>query len=287
MLNEMNILAIGAHPDDIELGCGGVLLKSINEGHNVYAYTLTRGSASGDPEKRCEELIYSANYMGLNTLWIDNFPDAKLSLNSDLINHIEYFIRKSNADVVFTHSLLDFHHDHRAVASSTLEAGRYISNILTYEISITKDFNPQVFFDISDVIEDKIHLLNVFLSQRGKSFLAADAIKGLAQYRAYQSRLPQNVTHVEAFEIIKMGLQSNFSLIESNSSLAVPVRENMSTDHLKSTTIEIITNNNDLINYTDIIEYNPPYTIEKKVINNLNPTNFEQNIPINFEQEVN
>ena len=54
MLNEMNILAIGAHPDDIELGCGGVLLKSINEGHNVYAYTLTRGSASGDPEKRCE-----------------------------------------------------------------------------------------------------------------------------------------------------------------------------------------------------------------------------------------
>ena len=212
----MNILAIGAHPDDVELGCGGVLLKSINEGHNVYALTLTRGSASGNPEKRCEELVYSANYMGLNTLWIDNFEDSKLSLTSDLINHIEYFIRKSNADVVFTHSLLDFHHDHRAVAAATREAGRNIINILTYEISITKDFNPQVFFDISDVVEDKIHLLNVFLSQRGKSFLAADAIKGLAQYRAYQSRLPQNVTHVEAFEIIKIGLQSNFSLIERN-----------------------------------------------------------------------
>jgi LmbE family N-acetylglucosaminyl deacetylase len=280
----MNILAIGAHPDDIELGCGGVLLKSINEGHNVYAYTLTRGSASGDPEKRCEELVYSANYMGLNTLWIDNFEDSKLSLTCDLINHIEYFIRKSNADVVFTHSLLDFHHDHRAVAAATREAGRNIINILTYEISITKDFNPQVFFDISDVVEDKIHLLNVFLSQRGKSFLAADAIKGLAQYRAYQSRLPQNVTHVEAFEIIKMGLKSNFSLIQSNCTLAEPIKGNMSTGY-ETSTVEIIRNNNDILEYTDIIEYKPP--IVKKVTNNFIPTNLEQNITTNIEQNVN
>jgi LmbE family N-acetylglucosaminyl deacetylase len=280
----MNILAIGAHPDDIELGCGGVLLKSINEGHNVYAYTLTRGSASGDPEKRCEELVYSANYMGLNTLWIDNFEDSNLSLTCDLINHIEYFIRKSNADVVFTHSLLDFHHDHRAVAAATREAGRNIINILTYEISITKDFNPQVFFDISDVVEDKIHLLNVFLSQRGKSFLAADAIKGLAQYRAYQSRLFQNVTHVEAFEIIKMGLKSNFSLIQSNCTLAEPIKENVSTK-CETSTVEIIRNNNDILNYTDIIEYKPP--IVKKVTNNFVPTNLEQNITTNIEQNVN
>jgi LmbE family N-acetylglucosaminyl deacetylase len=280
----MNILAIGAHPDDIELGCGGVLLKSINEGHNVYAYTLTRGSASGDPEKRCEELVYSANYMGLNTLWIDNFEDSKLSLTCDLINHIEYFIRKSNADVVFTHSLLDFHHDHRAVAAATREAGRNIINILTYEISITKDFNPQVFFDISDVVEDKIHLLNVFLSQRGKSFLAADAIKGLAQYRAYQSRLPQNVTHVEAFEIIKMGLKSNFSLIQSNCTLAEPIKGNVSTGH-ETSTVGIIRNNNDILEYTDIIEYKPP--IVKKVTNNFIPTNLEQNITTNIEQNVN
>ena len=280
----MNILAIGAHPDDVELGCGGLLLKSINEGHNVYALTLTRGSASGDPEKRCEELVYSANYMGLNTLWIDNFEDSKLSLTCDLINHIEYFIRKSNADVVFTHSLLDFHHDHRAVAAATREAGRNIINILTYEISITKDFSPQVFFDISDVVEDKIHLLNVFLSQRGKSFLAADAIKGLAQYRAYQSRLPQNVTHVEAFEIIKIGLQSNFSLIQRNCTLAEPIKENVSTG-IETSTVEIIRNNNDILDYTDIIEYKPP--IVKKVTNNFIPTNLEQNITTNFEQNVN
>jgi LmbE family N-acetylglucosaminyl deacetylase len=49
----MNILAIGAHPDDIELGCGGLLLKaSRQDRHNIFMYTLTRGGASGDPEQR-------------------------------------------------------------------------------------------------------------------------------------------------------------------------------------------------------------------------------------------
>ncbi|MFL6371987.1 MAG: PIG-L family deacetylase, partial [Nitrososphaera sp.] len=53
----MNILAIGAHPDDIELGCGGLLLKaSRQDRHNIFMYTLTRGGASGDPEERTKEL---------------------------------------------------------------------------------------------------------------------------------------------------------------------------------------------------------------------------------------
>ncbi|HET7337378.1 MAG TPA: PIG-L family deacetylase, partial [Candidatus Nitrosotalea sp.] len=43
----MNILAIGAHPDDIELGCGGLLIKSARQGHNVFMYSLTRGGAGG------------------------------------------------------------------------------------------------------------------------------------------------------------------------------------------------------------------------------------------------
>jgi LmbE family N-acetylglucosaminyl deacetylase len=53
----MKIVAIGAHPDDIELGCGGLVLKAVRNGHNVYMYTLTRGSASGDPKERTKELI--------------------------------------------------------------------------------------------------------------------------------------------------------------------------------------------------------------------------------------
>jgi LmbE family N-acetylglucosaminyl deacetylase len=53
----MNILTIGAHPDDLELGCGGVLLKAVKQGHNVWMYTLTRGEAAGNPSRRALEQV--------------------------------------------------------------------------------------------------------------------------------------------------------------------------------------------------------------------------------------
>ena len=210
----MNILAIGAHPDDIELGCGGLLLKaSRQDHHNIFMYTLTRGGASGDPEERTKELLQSAKFIGAKRLWIDNFEDTKLSLSSDLINHIEFFIKKADPDIVLTHSLGDTHHDHRAIAASTMEAGRFVPNILAYEIPVTRDFKPQVYYDISDVINGKIELINIFLSQRSKSFLQSNAIRGLAQYRALQSRFDNSVSCVEAFEVQKLFFGKDFKLL--------------------------------------------------------------------------
>jgi LmbE family N-acetylglucosaminyl deacetylase len=210
----MNILAIGAHPDDIELGCGGLLLKaSRQDRHNIFMYTLTRGGASGDPEERTKELIESAKFIGAKRLWIDNFEDTKLSLSSDLINHIEFFIKKADPDIVLTHSLGDTHHDHRAIAASTMEAGRFVPNILAYEIPVTREFKPQVYYDITDVIDGKIELINIFLSQRSKSFLQSNAIRGLAQYRALQSRFDNSVSCVEAFEVQKLFFGKDFKLL--------------------------------------------------------------------------
>jgi LmbE family N-acetylglucosaminyl deacetylase len=210
----MNILAIGAHPDDIELGCGGTLLKASRQGHNIYMYTLTRGAASGDPEQRTRELMKSAKFIGAKRLWIDNFEDTKLSLSSELINHIEFFVNKADPDIVITHALGDSHHDHRAIAASTLEAGRFIPNILAYEIPVTRDFKPQVYYDISDVIDDKIELINIFWSQRSKMFTKSNAIKGIGEYRALQSRLNTQVTCVEAFEVQKLCFTKEFNLLK-------------------------------------------------------------------------
>lgn len=208
----LNILAIGAHPDDIELGCGGLLLKAAKRGHNVFMYNLTRGSASGDPQERTQELINSSKFIGARALWIDNFEDTKLSLNSEIIDHIEYFIERSSADVVYTHSPVDNHHDHRTLAAATIEAARYVPNVLSYEMPVTRDFKPQVYYDISDVIQQKIELINIFRSQRNKMFLKSHAIKGLAQYRALQSRSNESITSVEAFEVLKLSLENDFQL---------------------------------------------------------------------------
>jgi LmbE family N-acetylglucosaminyl deacetylase len=222
-MRTVNILAIGAHPDDIELGCGGLLIKSARNGHNVFMYTLTRGSAAGDPMQRTNEQIESAKFIGADMLWIDNFEDTKLSLNVELINRIEHIIKRCQADVIYTHPVIDTHHDHRAVVEATLEAGRSIPNILSYEMPVTKDFKPQIYYDVSDVIDDKIELLSIFSSQRHKMFLTSNATRGLAQYRALQSRLGPTITSVESFEALKLGLGTSLQLLTtSNENISKP-----------------------------------------------------------------
>ena len=210
----MNILSIGAHPDDIELGCGGTLIKAARDGHNVFMYVLTRGGASGDPVERTHELIESANFIGAEKLWVDNFEDTKITVSSKLINHLEYFIHKSNPDIIFTHSAQDYHHDHRAIAEATIEASRFSQNVLAYEVPITKTFNPQVYYDISDVMDDKLELIKVFWSQRNKLFTRTNAVKGLAEYRTFQSRLNTELTAVESFEVAKMCLGKDFEPVK-------------------------------------------------------------------------
>lgn len=223
----MNILAIGAHPDDVELGCGGLLIKAARQGHNVYMYSLTRGSASGDPKERTHELMRSAKFIGAKNLWIDDFEDTQLSVSNELINHIEHFINRADPDLILTHSLDDSHHDHRAIAAATLEAGRFAANIMSYEIPLTKHFSPQIYYDISDVVDDKVELINIFWSQHTKLYLKSNAIKGLAEYRALQSRLNTSINFVEAFEVHKMCFGREFQLFKVPQESLVKYQRNM------------------------------------------------------------
>ena len=85
----MNILAIGAHPDDIEIGCGGMLIKAVKNGHSVYLYNITQGEKAGDPQQRSAELSRTARYIGAKGVFFYRFPDTKLSLTSYLMYLIE------------------------------------------------------------------------------------------------------------------------------------------------------------------------------------------------------
>lgn len=211
----MNILAIGAHPDDIELGCGGSLIKAIRKGHTVYMYTITRGGGAGAVIRRSNELVNSAKLIGASILWIDDYEDGKVYLTKELINSIEFFIRKTKADIIYTHPLYDNHHDHRAIAQATLEAGRFTPTILGYENPSTKVFQPSMFYDISDVIDEKVNLLNLYGSQHSKQFLSSNAVKGLSEYRAYQTRLDSKIDHMETFEVMKISFNADLTLMHT------------------------------------------------------------------------
>ena len=209
----MNILVIGAHPDDIELGCGGSLLKAARNGVNVFMYIVTRGSSAGSVVKRSNEIINSAKYIGAKALWIDDYEDSGVYLTKGLINSIEFFIRKTQADVIYTHPLKDNHHDHRAVSEATVEAGRFTPNVLAYENPSSRNFLPVLFSDISDVIFEKIKLIELYGSQKAKIFLSSNSVKALAEYRAFQTRLDPKLTHMEAFEVLKMMLNNDYTLL--------------------------------------------------------------------------
>ncbi len=211
----MDILAIGAHPDDVELGCGGLLINAARNGHNVHMLSMTTGAAGGDANKRVEELETSARFIGAKNLWIDNFTDSKLHLDSELINHIEHFIHLTSPDIIFTHSKGDVHHDHRAVSDATMEAARFNSNVLSYEIPLSKNFEPEVFYDISDVVNLKVELIEIFWTQQSKLYLKSNAIKGLAEYRALQSRLNHSVKYAEAFTVSRLCLDKDFGLFKA------------------------------------------------------------------------
>jgi LmbE family N-acetylglucosaminyl deacetylase len=211
----VNILAIGAHPDDIELGCGGTLLKSSRQGHNIFMYTLTRGGSAGQVIRRSNELINTAKLIGASTIWIDDYEDGKVYLTKELINSIELIIKKTKADIVFTHPSHDNHHDHRSMAEATKEAGRFTPNIFAYENPSTKIFNPTMYYDISDVIDEKINLIKLHESQDSKLFLSSNSVKGLSEHRAIQTRLDENIVNVEAFEAVKITLNTDLTLFNT------------------------------------------------------------------------
>ncbi|KAA2282944.1 PIG-L deacetylase family protein [Candidatus Nitrosocosmicus agrestis] len=223
----MNILAVGAHPDDIELGCGGTLLNAVRQGINVFMYVVTRGSSAGSVVKRSNEIINSAKYIGAKTLWIDDYEDSAVYLTKELINSIEFFIKKSNADIIFTHPLKDNHHDHRSIAEATVEAGRFAPNILGYENPTTRNFLPAIFNDISNVIDEKVKIIELYGSQKSKLFLSSNSVMGLAEYRAFQTRLDPKITHMEAFEVMKMTINHDFTLFHTrmNKDHRIPSRK--------------------------------------------------------------
>jgi LmbE family N-acetylglucosaminyl deacetylase len=207
----LRILAVGAHPDDVEIGCGGSLVTATDLEHEIYIYIATRGEKSGNPQVREEEARKTADLIRAKKLVVGHFRDTMLRRDGDLIDSIESFINEVEPHIVFTHTQNDQHHDHQAIALASIEACRFVPNVLSYESPQAHKFQPQVFLDITSVISKKLKLLDIFWSQRGKLYLRKNAIVGLAEYRAFQTRVEQ-IKYAEAFEVNKICLSDGYSL---------------------------------------------------------------------------
>ncbi len=200
----MNILAIGAHPDDIEIGCGGSLIKYARAGHNVYLLVLTTGEVGGSPEVRQKEQEAAAKVIGVKELFWGGFEDTQLEDNLHLILKIEGVVRKVSPDIVFLNNINDVHQDHRAVAQAGISATRYIKEVLFFEVPTTQDFEPDVFIDIGDVLEQKAELLKTHTSQvnrtRVENLNIVEIAQSCANFRGFQGR----VRYAEGFKALRV-----------------------------------------------------------------------------------
>ena len=91
----MNILAIGAHPDDIEFGCGGSLIKYAAKGENVFLLVMSKGEMGGDPDIRAGEQEAAEAVLGAKDLFWGGLVDTRVDISRDTIQRIESVIQKS------------------------------------------------------------------------------------------------------------------------------------------------------------------------------------------------
>ena len=196
----MKILAIGAHPDDIEFGCGGTLLKYARSGHDIYLLVLTEGGYGGDPALRKKEQEAASRFIGAKGLFWGGFKDTELTDSRELIVTIEDVIKKVLPGMVFLNHSDDVHQDHRAVANAGISATRYVRQVLFYEVPTTQNFSADMFVDIADIVSDKLKLLAAHDSQVSKTGVEKlsilESVTSCANYRGFQAR----VKYAEAFK---------------------------------------------------------------------------------------
>jgi len=206
----MKILAIGAHFDDIELGCGGTLLKHQERGDEIYllvvthseysstikGYTRKKDIARAEGEKSAS--LLGAHLICLNEAPLVLFPTEKLATRiEDVVNEIK-------PDRVYTHQSNDSHSDHAAVGYASIRACRKCDEVLCYRSNwyimdnITE--NDNYYVDISDFINKKITLLNTFESEMEMINSWLDFVK--SQNRASGAKV--GVDYTETFKLIKM-----------------------------------------------------------------------------------
>lgn len=198
-----NILAFGAHPDDIELGCGGTLLKHVKAGHNVYVCVLSHGEAAGDPVIRVKEQEEAARRLGAKELIWGNWIDTKFEVCKKSIDFIESIVAKIKPYEIYVNCIEDTHQDHRALAQCVYSATRYNKRVLIYEDYTSTNFQPSIFVDIEDVLEEKMHVLKAFESQVSRNFPSGpkliEGIKAIANFRGFQAK----IHYAEGFQAVR------------------------------------------------------------------------------------
>lgn len=183
------ILAIGAHPDDVELGCGGTLAKLAGRGARIQVVIFSKGrrGALSDADRAAETRQALAT-IGVTDIAVYDFEDTRLASHlNQMVDVLDEHVGALKPDRVYTMFQDDRHQDHRAVYEASAVACRTVPQLLGYETpSSYPNFVPTVFEDISDQLEAKVGALKCHLSQGDRRYMQEEKIRSAANFRGAQ-----------------------------------------------------------------------------------------------------
>lgn len=202
--NRIRILALGAHPDDIEAGCGGALLRYAEQGQRVFLMIMTEGELGGEARVRRAEQEAAAKILGAEQVYWGGYHDTAIPNDRGLVQKIETVVQEVAPHVIFVHFPDDTHQDHRHLAMSAVSATRYTRNVLFYEGPTTQHFSPTVFMDIGAVLDDKIKALQAHASQVDKTNVEGLSIVEVAKSAAHFRGIQGRVQNAEGFVPLRL-----------------------------------------------------------------------------------
>lgn len=185
----MQVLAIGAHPDDIELGCGATLLVHRANGDRITLLVMTQGEEGGIAGVRQAEQERAAELLGARLLW-GGFTDGAVPDGQPAVGRIEEVIGELRPDIVYLHFFVDSHQDHRTAATASAAAARHLSRLLFYEAPTSLGFHPTLFVDVDAMVEQKLELLRCHRSQldRPEHPFELDAVAAQMRFRGSEAQ---------------------------------------------------------------------------------------------------
>jgi LmbE family N-acetylglucosaminyl deacetylase len=191
-----SVLAVGAHPGDIEFGCAGALAAHRSAGDTVTMLVLAGGhDGHGVRADRRADAEAAARALDCLLVW-GRLVDHPLRPLPATIAAIENVIDSVDADVVYAPAPDDSDHDGRAAAAATLSAARHSSRVLHFPSRSTGRFEPTVFVDISAYLDRKLAALRCHRGRPGGPATAApDLVAASARHYGAQAR----VRYAEAF----------------------------------------------------------------------------------------
>jgi len=204
---ELDILVIGAHPDDAEIGCGGTIAHYKKKGKKIGVLDLSNGEPTpfGTVEKRLAEAKAASEILHLDIRITLNMTNRYLENTIENRKEVSEIIRKYKPNILITHPCNDWHPDHIA-CHQIVNAAKFQAKLTKTESTYTEHYPKYVFYfdhshlkeknrkldfliDISDSIEEKVNALKAYKSQffdNKKNLRIFDYIRERAGYLGYQ-----------------------------------------------------------------------------------------------------